>query len=166
MGPSPTPTTPQSSCCSRAVSDRFTLVYEGMVSLGVTTRLYLPGGMGRRRQCGFVVVSPVKSPRRAIELLLGLGALLLGGQAAAQRATVALDLSGLDGAAYRRLDAAVLESRAVIRLVQEGFAVVGPGGQPDLTIRLLATPGSLFNSAATFSTSSSLVFAFFHCEGG
>ena len=57
--------------------------------------------------------------------------------------SVALDLGGLDGAAYRRLDAVQLESRAVLRLVQEGFAVVGPTAQPDLTIRLSTSATAL-----------------------
>ncbi len=43
----------------------------------------------------------------------------------------------------RRLDAVQLESRAVLRLVQEGFAVVGPTAQPDLTIRLSTSATAL-----------------------
>lgn len=73
----------------------------------------------------------------------GLALLLFCSEAAAQRPTVALDLRGLDSAAYRRLDAVALESRSVLRLVQEGFAVVGPDASPDLTIRLTVTSSTL-----------------------
>jgi hypothetical protein len=59
--------------------------------------------------------------------------------AQAQSPTVAIDLGGLDAAAYRRLEAVDLESRAVLRLVQEGFAVVSPSARPELTIRISAT---------------------------
>jgi len=52
------------------------------------------------------------------------------------RHTVAVDLSGLDAAAYRRVDAVGLETRAVLRLVQEGFAVVAPSGGPEITVRV------------------------------
>lgn len=75
--------------------------------------------------------------------VLGLALLLLSSEVAAQRPTVALDLSGLDAEAYRRLDAVTLESRSILRLVQEGFAVVGPDAHPDLIIRLSATPSTL-----------------------
>lgn len=74
---------------------------------------------------------------------MGLTCSLFCAEAAAQRPTVALDLSGLDAAAYRRLDAVMLESRAVLRLVQEGFAVVSPTARPELTIRLSTTANSL-----------------------
>lgn len=80
--------------------------------------------------------------------ILGLLLLAVAPSASAERATVALDLSGLDAAAYRRLDAVQLESRAVLRLVQEGFAVVGPTAGPGLTIRVTATATALVLTAS------------------
>jgi len=52
------------------------------------------------------------------------------------RPTVAVDFAALDEAAYRRLDALTLEQRVVLRLAQEGFAVVAPKGDPEILIRL------------------------------
>jgi hypothetical protein len=52
------------------------------------------------------------------------------------RASVALDLGALDGEGYRRLDALKLEERVVLRLVQEGFAVVKPAARPQILLRL------------------------------
>ncbi len=71
------------------------------------------------------------------------GVLVFSASAWAQRGTVALDLRGLDAAAYQRLDAVQLESRAVLRLVQEGFAVVSPGSQPELIVRVSLTASAL-----------------------
>ena len=93
--------------------------------------------LGCERENGSVPSGPT------LGRVLSLALLLLSSEVAAQRPTVALDLSGLDSEAYRRLDAVTLESRSVLRLVQEGFAVVGPDAHPDLIIRLSATPSTL-----------------------
>jgi hypothetical protein len=46
--------------------------------------------------------------------------------------TVAVDLATLDVVTYQELDGLSLEKRVVVRLVQEGFAVVAPTEQPDI----------------------------------
>src|SRR5438552_1318756 len=46
--------------------------------------------------------------------------------------TVGLDLSGLDEPSFKRLDGAMVENEAVIRLVQEGFAVTSVANGPTL----------------------------------
>ncbi len=63
-------------------------------------------------------------------ILLGLFAL------AASPHTVAVDLSALDRKSYLELDAVTLERGVVIRLVQEGFAVVTPNASPEIRLRI------------------------------
>lgn len=50
--------------------------------------------------------------------------------------TVAVDLSALDRASYQELDAVALEKGLVVRLVQEGFAVVAPSAAPEIVLHL------------------------------
>lgn len=52
------------------------------------------------------------------------------------RPTVAWDTSGLSVATYKRLDALNLERRAVLRFIEDGFAVVGLPAQPRVVVRL------------------------------
>ena len=63
-------------------------------------------------------------------ILLGLFAL------AASPHTVAVDLTALDRKSYLELDAVTLERGVVIRLVQEGFAVVTPNASPEIRLRI------------------------------
>lgn len=69
-----------------------------------------------------------------------MAALLLCGLSGHARASppfaVALDLTPLTAADHRRIDGAGLERQTVLRLVQEGFAVVSPRAQPDLVVRV------------------------------
>ena len=83
-----------------------------------------------------------------IRRLVLLGAVVACGKAFGQPPTVAIDLTALDAPAYRRLDAVGLESRAVLRLVQEGFAVVTPGAKPELTIRIFSSANALVLEAS------------------
>ena len=53
--------------------------------------------------------------------------------------SVGIDMTRLDAATYRRLDALTLERRLVVRLVQEGLAVVAPSQHPSLVVVLHAT---------------------------
>jgi hypothetical protein len=50
--------------------------------------------------------------------------------------SVAVDLSALDRQSYGELDAVALERAMVVRLVQEGFAVVAPSADPQIRIRV------------------------------
>lgn len=61
-----------------------------------------------------------------------------GAFAAAPPRLVAVDLSALDHEAFEKLDAVALESRIVVRLVQEGYAVVALRSAPEgkLEVRL------------------------------
>jgi hypothetical protein len=76
---------------------------------------------------------------RAIGVLL---VLLAAGAARAEpaRPTVAVDFAALDEPAYRRLNALALEQRVVLRLAQEGFAVVARPAEPAILIRLHVLP--------------------------
>lgn len=56
--------------------------------------------------------------------------------AAEGRTTVALDLTRLDDRQYSDLDGLALEKRLVLRLVEEGFAVVAPTAQPEITVHV------------------------------
>ncbi len=60
---------------------------------------------------------------------------LPGSAEAAGLTTVALDLRGLNEAIWWRIDGVTLESRAVTRLLQEGFSVVPPDAPADVRIR-------------------------------
>jgi hypothetical protein len=51
------------------------------------------------------------------------------------RRTVAVDFSQLDEPTYRRLNGAELERRAVMRLVEEGFAVVSRSENPEVLLQ-------------------------------
>lgn len=50
--------------------------------------------------------------------------------------TVAVDFATLDEIAYRRLNALALEQRVLVRLAQEGFAVVVRPAEPQILIRV------------------------------
>jgi hypothetical protein len=50
--------------------------------------------------------------------------------------SVAVDLSALDRKSYQELDAVSLERALVVRLVQEGFAVVASSASPEIRLRL------------------------------
>jgi hypothetical protein len=73
--------------------------------------------------------------RRALILL---ALVIAGGVARAEtaRPTVAVDFAALDEASYRRLGALALEQRVVLRLAQEGFAVVTRPAEPAILLRL------------------------------
>jgi hypothetical protein len=49
-------------------------------------------------------------------------------------ATVSVDVTTLDDAAFQRLDGAALEKQIVVRLVQDGFAVVATSWQPAVVL--------------------------------
>jgi hypothetical protein len=72
-----------------------------------------------------------------LPLLLLLGA--SAARAADPPATVAVDLSGLDDATFSKVDGTSLETKALARLVQDGFAVVAASASPQLLIRLVAS---------------------------
>jgi hypothetical protein len=57
--------------------------------------------------------------------------------------SVAVDLTGLDAAEYAKLDGLALEKRLVLRLVQDGFAVVAPAAPADVRVTVSAAPGGL-----------------------
>jgi hypothetical protein len=63
-----------------------------------------------------------------------------GAYAATEPKLVGVDLSALDHDAFEKLDAVALESRIVVRLVQEGYAVVALRASPEglLKVRLNA----------------------------
>jgi hypothetical protein len=86
----------------------------------------------------------------------GLGALFtlaaLAGtpaQAGPPVVSVALDLTPLDEEAWRRVGALALQKQAVLRLVQESFAVVAPAAAPDVLLRVEAAgPGLLLTATS------------------
>jgi hypothetical protein len=81
---------------------------------------------------------------RVLARLLALSSCVLCSSAArADRLSVALDFSGLDEKTYRELDALALEKSLVLRLVQEGYAVVGRDTGPDLAVRFSVTADSV-----------------------
>lgn len=57
--------------------------------------------------------------------------------------SVAIDLTGLDEAAYAKLDGLALEKRLVLRLVQDGFAVVAASADADIRVTVKAAPQGL-----------------------
>ena len=69
----------------------------------------------------------------------------------AQHTTVAVDVSQLDQQTYDRIDALRLEKRVVVRLVQEGFAVVAVGEAPHVRITYVAK-GTLLITVSVDST--------------
>ncbi|HJZ83565.1 MAG TPA: hypothetical protein VKN99_00140 [Polyangia bacterium] len=50
--------------------------------------------------------------------------------------TVGIDMTALDEATFQRLDALALEKRLVLRLVEEGFAVVAVAARPQAVLRV------------------------------
>ena len=76
--------------------------------------------------------------------------LVLGLLAAAPHA-VAVDLSGLDRQSYQELDAVSLERAIVVRLVQEGFAVVAVAAAPDIRVAVTRRGRSLLLTAGSAS---------------
>jgi hypothetical protein len=62
---------------------------------------------------------------------------------AEQKTTVGVDLTTLEGSFYDELDGLALEKRLVLRLVQEGFAVVAPSEQPDFLITIRRVPAGV-----------------------
>ncbi len=72
-----------------------------------------------------------------------LGAALAVAAGAAPPVSVALDLSPLDTGTYRRIGGLALEKQAVLRLVQESFAVVAPSATPEVVVRIQAAPAGL-----------------------
>lgn len=80
----------------------------------------------------------MSAPRFAGTTFLVLLALLPGAPARAQaaRTTVGVDLGALSAPVHRKLDGLALEKRVVLRLVQEGFAVVAPAAGPDALVRV------------------------------
>lgn len=59
------------------------------------------------------------------------------------QATVAVDLTRLDTKAFDAIDGARLERELVVRLVQDGFAVVAPTESPVVIVVVTAEPASL-----------------------
>jgi len=60
---------------------------------------------------------------------------------------VALDLTGLSEVGYLRLQAVTLERGIVVRLVQEGFAVVSVASKPELIVRVVEQPSGFLIQA-------------------
>lgn len=61
--------------------------------------------------------------------------------------SVAIDLGGLDEATYAKLDGLGLEKRLVLRLVQDGFAVVAASAQADVRLSVVSSSlGLLLNA--------------------
>src|SRR5262245_50425020 len=54
--------------------------------------------------------------------------------------TVAVDVAALDEEAYRQINALALEQQVLLRLAQEGFAVVVQSASPQILIRLQVLP--------------------------
>ncbi|MEJ7733073.1 MAG: hypothetical protein WKG00_28235 [Polyangiaceae bacterium] len=57
-----------------------------------------------------------------------------GGPSASQATSVSVDVTTLDDATFQRLDGTALEKQIVVRLVQDGFAVVAPTWQPAVVL--------------------------------
>lgn len=88
---------------------------------------------------GILATVPTQAFATSMRGSLALIALLVvpfAAQANDVRPTVAWDTSGLGISTYKRLDALNLERRAVLRLVEDGFAVVALAAAPRVTIRL------------------------------
>jgi hypothetical protein len=64
------------------------------------------------------------------------GALLASSAAWAAEQRVAVDLSTLDETTYEAIEALALQKRLVLRLVQDGFAVVALSEEPDIVVTL------------------------------
>jgi hypothetical protein len=77
----------------------------------------------------------------ALALAVALTWILSAGQSCA--ASIAFDFRGLSAEEYRRIDGLALERKLVLRLVQEGFAVVAPGSGADVELRAVRTAGGL-----------------------
>jgi hypothetical protein len=60
-----------------------------------------------------------------------------------ERTTVAFDLTHLEDRSYEALDGLGLEKRLVLRLVQEGFAVVGLTTNPEIIIGITVEKGAV-----------------------
>ena len=56
------------------------------------------------------------------------------GPSATQATSVSVDVTTLDDATFQRLDGTALEKQIVVRLVQDGFAVVAPTWQPAVVL--------------------------------
>ncbi|GMU62041.1 MAG: hypothetical protein AMXMBFR34_38040 [Myxococcaceae bacterium] len=69
--------------------------------------------------------------------------IILAAPAFAAPPSAAFDLSALDAKDWARLDALNLEKRVVLRLMQEGFAVVTPSAGPELLLRVTVTSHAL-----------------------
>src|SRR5258706_5833226 len=82
---------------------------------------------------------------RASSLALSLALLALAGASARAQptTTVAVDVRGLDERTYQKIDAVALEKQLVLRLVQEGFAVVSAAAKPVIVVRLVDAPRGL-----------------------
>ena len=68
-------------------------------------------------------------------------------------ASIAFDLRGLSAEEYRRIDGLALERKLVLRLVQEGFAVVGAGSGADLELKAFMTAAGLELRATSYDSS-------------
>src|SRR5262245_7257380 len=83
---------------------------------------------------------PVHMSRRGRAGFVAAVAILFAAQRgrAAQEAplTVAVDVSSLDARSFRELDALALEKAVMVRLVQDGFAVVSPSADPQVSVRV------------------------------
>src|SRR5262249_25290824 len=99
--------------------------------------------------CAHVSIEWQMSPvMRGRSLAVTVALLAIGSPCAAsahEDFTVALDFSSIDEQTYRSLDVLSLERELVVRLVQEGFAVVAASARPrpSLVLRYLATPPGL-----------------------
>lgn len=68
--------------------------------------------------------------------------------AQAQSASVSVDVSQLDENTYERMDALSLEHKVIVRLIQEGFAVVATSEKPHIRVTYLASEGLIINVQA------------------
>ncbi|MBI5548238.1 MAG: hypothetical protein HY901_30530 [Deltaproteobacteria bacterium] len=64
---------------------------------------------------------------------------------------MSVDFSALDEGFFKEIEGLRLEDRVVVRLVQDGFAVVAPQTKPDIVLRALREEGALRLRAGTGS---------------
>jgi hypothetical protein len=86
----------------------------------------------------------IDSPSKASLVALFAALVLQLSAARAQPTSVSVDVSQLDRGTYKRIDALNLEKQVVVRLIQEGFAVVSATERPAIRVDYqLQEPGAL-----------------------
>jgi hypothetical protein len=89
-------------------------------------------------------------------LALALALTVIFGAGRGNAASIALELRGLSAEEYRQIDGLALERKLVLRLVQEGFAVVAPGTGADVEFRASMGAAGLALRATSGTTSRSV----------